>query len=39
MFGIDMGFWYGIFVTGGITVASCLIAWLLPPKNKNNVIE
>ena len=36
--GIDMGFWYGMMVTGGITLACCLIAWLLPPKTKKTAI-
>ena len=34
MFGIDMGFWYGMIVTAGITLVACLVAWLLPPKTK-----
>jgi len=33
--GIDMGFWYGLIVTGSITLTACLIAWLIPPKKKN----
>ena len=32
MFGIDMGFWYGMFAAGGLTLALCLVAWLIPPK-------
>jgi len=30
--GIDMGFWYGMLLTGTITLIGCLVAWLMPPK-------
>jgi len=32
--GIDMGFWYGMILTGAITLVACLVAWLIPPKKK-----
>lgn len=34
MLGIDMGFWYGMFAIGGLTVALTVFAWLLPPKKE-----
>lgn len=37
MFGIDMGFWYGIFSTFGITLILSLVAWLVPPKKNDGI--
>jgi len=34
--GIDMGFWHGMMLTAAITLAACLVAWLIPPKKKKD---
>jgi hypothetical protein len=32
--GIDMGFWYGLLLTAAITLTVVTVAWLMPPKKK-----
>ena len=36
MLGIDMGFWYGMLIIGGLTLTYCLAAWLVSPEKKDS---